>query len=81
MGTWDPSTNVFTKVFSTPADAGALAWDLKNHVLWVGMSDGSVIPYSATGKQLGNGFQPFGSINNTIDGLAFVPATGTSARD
>lgn len=80
VGTWDPSTNLFTAVFSTPNSAGALAWDLKNHVLWVGMADGSVIPYSSTGKQLGNGFQPFGSISNTIDGLAFVPAAGTGAK-
>ncbi len=73
VGTWDPSTNIFTPVFSTPDDAGALAWDLQNHVLWVGMSGGSVIPYSATGKQVGKGFHPFGNISNTVDGLAFVP--------
>jgi hypothetical protein len=41
------------------------------------MEGGSVIPYSATGKQLGNGFQPFGSIDATIDGLAFIPATSS----
>jgi hypothetical protein len=80
VGTWDPTTNIFTPVFSTPNSAGALAWDLTNHVLWVGMTDGSVIPYSSTGKQLGNGFQPFGSISNTIDGLAFVPVGGTASE-
>ena len=73
VGTWDPATNTFTVVFTTPADAGALAWDTANGVLWVGMLGGSVIPYDATGKQLGPGFQPFGSISNTVDGLAFVP--------
>ena len=73
VGTWDPTTNIFTPVFNTPSDAAALAWDVKNNVLWVGMADGFVIPYDATGKQLGNGFQPFGGEN--VDGLAFVPAT------
>jgi hypothetical protein len=74
VGTWDPSTNVFTPVFSTSADAGALAWDVKSGVLWVGMLGGSIVPYNATGTQLGSGFQPFGSISGTIDGMAFVPA-------
>ncbi len=78
VGTWDSSTNIFTPVFSTPNNAGGLAWDRTNHVLWVGMAGGSVVPYSATGKQLGNGFQPFGSISDTVDGLAFVPATLTA---
>jgi hypothetical protein len=79
VGTWDPASNVFTAVFNTPYDAGALAWDLQNHVLWVGMADGWVIPYSAKGTQLGTGFQPFGAIGNTIDGLALVPATGNTS--
>jgi hypothetical protein len=79
VGTWDPSTNTFTPVFSTPSSAGALAWDLTNHVLWVGLEGGSVIPFSATGKQLGNGFQPFPGNPDTIDGLAFVPTTHTAA--
>src|SRR5271154_5590264 len=78
VGTWDPASNTFTTIFSTANSPGALAWDVANHVLWVGMLGGSVIPYDATGKQLGNGFQPFGSIGDTIDGLAFVPATGSA---
>ena len=73
VGTWDPASNTFTQVFSTPADAGALAWDVANNVLWVGMSDGFVVPYDSTGNQLNRGFQPFGTDN--VDGLAFVPAT------
>jgi hypothetical protein len=74
VGTWDPTTNVFTPVFTTPSNAGGLAWDLGSGVLWVGMEGGAVIPYDATGKQLGPGFQPFGDIQgNTVDGLAFVP--------
>jgi hypothetical protein len=74
VGKWDPATNIFTPVFTTPSSAGGLAWDVANGVLWVGMEGGSVIPYDATGKQLGNGFQPFGNIGgDTVDGLAFVP--------
>jgi len=73
VGTWDPATNTFTPVFSTPSAAGGLAWDVANGVLWVGMEGGSVVPYDASGNQLGPGFQPFGSIPETIDGLAFVP--------
>jgi hypothetical protein len=73
VGTWDPATNVFTPVFTTPNNAGGLAWDVAKGVLWVGMEGGSVIPYDATGKQLGPGFQPFGNMSNTVDGLAFVP--------
>jgi len=37
VGTWDPATNTFTAVFSTPSNAGALAWDVTDGVLWVGM--------------------------------------------
>jgi hypothetical protein len=74
VGTWDPATNTFTAVFSTPNDAGALAWDTQNGVLWVGMDGGWVIPYNAAGQQLNAGLQPFGSsVTDTIDGLAFVP--------
>jgi len=73
VGTWDPTTNTFTPIFTTPSNAGALAWDTANGVLWVGMEGGSVIPYSATGEQLGNGFSPFGDLSgDTVDGLAFV---------
>ena len=81
VGTWDPSTNIFTPVFSTPANAGGLAWDVKHGVLWVGMSGGLVVPYNATGTKLGNGFSPFGSISGTIDGLAFVSAAAQQAAN
>lgn len=74
VGTWDPATNTFTAVFSTPNNAGALAWDTQNGVLWVGMEGGFVIPYNASGQQLNAGFEPFGPAGaDTIDGLAFVP--------
>ena len=45
VGTWDPVRNTFTPVFSTPANAGALAWDLACGVLWVGLEGGEVVPY------------------------------------
>jgi|SRR5580658_3634986 hypothetical protein len=74
VGTWVPATNTFTPVFSTPVDAGALAWDTTNGVLWVGMDGGLVVPYNAAGQALNAGFKPFGdSVTDTIDGLAFVP--------
>jgi len=72
VGTWDPASNVFTSVFATPSDAGGLAWDTANGVLWVGMQGGWVYPYDSTGRRLGPGFQPFGNISDTVDGLAFV---------
>lgn len=73
VGTWDPTTNIFTSVFSTPNNAGALAWDANNGVLWVGMEGGLVLPYNSVGQQLGPGFEPFGEIGDTVDGLAFIP--------
>lgn len=73
VGTWDPATSMYTQVFTTPVNAGALAWDTKNGVLWVGMQGGAVIPYDATGQQLGASFSPFGNIGvNTVDGLAYL---------
>ncbi len=71
VGTWDPGTNIFTPVFSTPSNAGALAFDPINDIMWVGLQGGNVVPYSLGGTVLGAGFQPFGSISATIDGLTF----------
>jgi PEP-CTERM motif len=85
VGTWDPSTNTFTPVFSTPTNAGALAYDPDNSIMWVGRQGGTVEPYDLTGVLLGGGFQPFGDIPDTIDGLTFlgevtrVPEPGTIA--
>jgi hypothetical protein len=73
VGIWDPATNGFTPMFTAPATVAALAWDVANGVLWVGMENGSVIPYDSTGVQLGDGFQPFGPNADNVDGLAFVP--------
>ena len=75
VGTFDLATDAFTPVFTTPNDAGALAYDPTSGVLWVGQDNGGfVLPCSTTGTSLGAGFQPFGDIADTIDGLAFVPA-------
>lgn len=77
VGTWDPGTNIFTPVFSTPNLAGALAWDPTAKVLWVGERGGTVTPYDLLGNPLGAPFSPFGaSVSNTIDGLAFIPDAG-----
>ncbi|MBI1928733.1 hypothetical protein HYR99_31370 [Candidatus Poribacteria bacterium] len=71
VGTWDPGTNIFTPVFNTPNNAGALAYDPVDNVLWVGMSGGIIIPSDLFGNALGPAVQPFGPIGQTIDGLAF----------
>lgn len=81
VGIWNFATNTFTSKFSTPNFAGGLAYDPESNVLWVGMRGGLVVPYNpVTGTAINAGFQPFGAINDTIDGLAFVtniPEPGT----
>jgi len=75
VGTWDPATNTFTAKFSTaPANAGGLAYDPVNGILWVGLAGGSVVPYNpVTGLAMGPGFSPFGNTGfDTVDGLEFV---------
>jgi hypothetical protein len=78
VGTWDPGTNVFTPVFTTPQLAGALAYDPGAGILWVGQLGGMVVPYNLTGTQLGPGFNaiaglglPAGTRIDTVDGLTF----------
>jgi streptogramin lyase len=71
VGTWDPGTNVYTPMFSTPSNAGGLAYDPDSNILWVGLQGGFVVPYTLAGVALNAGFQPFGAINDTIDGLTF----------
>ena len=71
VGTWNPLTNLYTAVFSTPNNAGGLAYDPVNAIIWVGMEGGTVTPYSLAGAVLGASFQPFGNISDTIDGLTF----------
>ena len=73
VGTWDPATNTFTPRFTTPQDAGGLAWDSGKKVLWVGLRGGLVVPYRLNGTPYNAGFLPFGPLGgDTIDGLEFV---------
>jgi hypothetical protein len=78
IGIWDPATDTFTVQFDLDTvapelrNAGALAYDPVNEIMWVGTQGGLVTPFSLTGTQLGAGFQPFGNINDTIDGLTFL---------
>lgn len=77
VGRWDPATNTFTPVFSTAlstpdANTGGLAYDPLSNVLWIGFQGGWVYPYDLAGNVLGAGFQPFGPIGNTVDGLELV---------
>jgi hypothetical protein len=79
VGIWDPTTNIFTPEFSTPSNAGGLAFDPSSDTMWVGLAGGTVVPYTLAGVALNAGFQPFGptSSGDTIDGLAFLgEATG-----
>jgi hypothetical protein len=72
VGIWNPVTDAYTPMFSTPDNAGGLAYDRINHVMWVGMEGGSVVPYTLAGVQINAGFQPFGPTPDTIDGLAYL---------
>lgn len=78
VGTWDPITNTFIPVFTTPDLAGALAFDPASNLLWVGQLGGMVIPYDLLGVQQGPGFNavagflPPGTTIDTVDGLTFL---------
>jgi len=73
VGTWDPATNTFTPQFATPANAGGLAYDPVNGILWVGLAGGSIVPYNpANGLPLNAGFSPLTAGGDTVDGLEFV---------
>jgi len=78
VGTWDPLTNTYTKKFDTDGvggingNAGGLAFDPDDQILWIGFQGGLVTPWSLTGTRLGNGYQPFGAMTETIDGLVFL---------
>lgn len=82
VGTWDPLTNTYTKVFDTDGvggingNAGGLAYDPFENILWIGFQGGLVAPWSLTGTLLGAGYQPFGAMNETIDGLVFLGESG-----
>jgi len=59
---------------ASPVNAGGLAYDSVNNILWVGMGGGWLVPYDLIGGSFiyDKAFQPFGSILDTVDGLAFV---------
>jgi hypothetical protein len=71
VGPWDPLTNTFTPIFSTPTNAGMLAYDPFDSILWVGLQGGAIHPYDLLGNSLGSDFFPFGEIADTIDGGVF----------
>lgn len=78
VGTWDPLTNTYTKKFDTDGvggvngNAGGLAFDPGDQILWIGFQGGLVAPWSLTGTRLGDGYLPFGAMFETIDGLVFL---------
>ncbi len=76
VGTFDPNTNTFTPMFSTATNAGGLAYDAANNILWVGEQGGLVQAWDlSVGPPViiaGSQVQPFGNISDTVDGLAFV---------
>lgn len=74
VGVWDPVGGTFSARFSTPENAGGLAYDPVHDILWVGQMGGSVVPYDrATGTPINAGFQPFGPTDlETVDGLEWV---------
>ncbi len=82
VGTWDPLTNTYTHMFDTDGgggingNTGGLAFDPDNNILWIGFQGGLVTPWSLTGTRLGDGYQPFGAMNETIDGLVFLGESG-----
>ena len=81
VGTWDPNTNTFVPIFTTPDLAGALAYDPTAGILWVGQNGGLVLPYDTAGNLLGAGFNPVANLIasegltgvniDTVDGLTF----------
>jgi hypothetical protein len=87
VGTWVPSTNTYTKVFDTDGvggingNTGGLAYDPIGQILWIGFQGGLVAPWSLTGTRLGAGYQPFGAMSETIDGLVFLGESVTSVPE
>ncbi len=56
-------------------NAGGLAYDIERGILWVGEQGGLVQAHDLTaGAALiaGSGHMPFGVIDDTVDGLAFI---------
>ncbi|MGD8311350.1 MAG: thrombospondin type 3 repeat-containing protein [Gammaproteobacteria bacterium] len=79
IGIWDPSTGTFTVQFDlddiglgTLGNAGALAWDPVDEILWLGTQSGRITPFNLAGTPLGPSVLPFGEMSQTIDGLTFL---------
>jgi len=79
IGIWDPLTDLFDVKFdldtlglASLGNAGALAWDPGEGVLWLGTQGGRITPFDLVGNKLGDSYQPFGSMSQTIDGLTFL---------
>jgi hypothetical protein len=87
VGTWDPSTNTYTKMFDTDGiggvlgNTGGLAYDPFDQILWIGFQGGLVAPWSLTGTRLGAGYLPFGVMGETIDGLVFLGEANTAVPE
>jgi hypothetical protein len=87
VGTWDPTTNTYTQKFVTDGvggvlgNAGGLAFDPFDNILWIGFQGGLVVPWSLTGTRLGAGYQPFGAMSETIDGLVFLGEAQTAVPE
>ncbi len=82
VGTFDPTTNTFTSMFTTSTVAGGLAYDSANNILWVGRGGGFVEAWDLDSMTLiqGSTIKPFGDILNTIDGLALILDTEISGE-
>lgn len=74
IGTWDPDTNTFTKMFDLIGlgNAGALAYDPTSGIMWIGSQGGFVTPFNLSGVQQGLSVQPFGALPETIDGAVII---------
>jgi hypothetical protein len=74
FGELNTSTGVYTSKININSNAGGLAYDLANNILWGGEQGGLVQAYDLNtfNPIAGSSFQPFGAISDTIDGLAYV---------
>ena len=87
VGSWNPATNTYTKKFDTDGlggvngNTGGLAFDPFDNILWIGFQGGLVVPWTLSGTRLGAGFQPFGAMGQTIDGLVFLGEAQSSVPE
>jgi hypothetical protein len=81
IGIWNPVGNTFALQFALAnnpetsglGNAGALAWDPVDGVLWLGASGGTITPLDLNGNRLGPTVMPFGAgFSDTIDGMTFL---------